>query len=114
MQVWASTMASRQWQLLENFWLVVFWLGHQWLLEFLFIYLFIANGSCKRRILNTKSKSPQEVAQSAGTTPIEVEVTSSNLPSSSCMDMSQKKKKTKQKKNKTKQKKKKQIKEKVI
>jgi hypothetical protein len=35
---------------------------------------------------------PQEVAQSAGTTPHEAEVTSSNLPPPSCVDMSKNKK----------------------
>jgi hypothetical protein len=35
---------------------------------------------------------PQEVAQSAGTTPNKAEVTSSNPPSPFCVDMSKKKK----------------------
>jgi hypothetical protein len=47
-----------------------------------------------------KKNRPQEVAQSAGITPHEAEVTSSN-PSTSRVDMSKKNKK--QKKNKTKQ-----------
>jgi hypothetical protein len=38
---------------------------------------------------------PQEVAQSAGTTPNEAEVISSNPSPSSCVDMSKKKKKKK-------------------
>jgi hypothetical protein len=41
----------------------------------------------------TQPTYPQEVTQSAGTTPHEAEVTSSNHPSPSCVDMSKKKKK---------------------
>jgi hypothetical protein len=57
MQVWAriSGNGKLSTQSLGNFWLVVFRLGHQWLLEF-FIFFFFANGGCKMRILYTKSK----------------------------------------------------------
>jgi hypothetical protein len=46
-------------------------------------------------MINEMIYVPQEITQSARTTPNEVEVTSSNFPSPSCVDMLKKEKKRK-------------------